>query len=244
MQFDITGFLIFLAFILPGFVAQKTRDSIAPRTLKPLSSVAEVGDFVLAGVWVHAFLIVSLRVFFVVFATQYFETFINTFKYSAVPNFCWSYRVFVFNYFIASLGVGYCLGFLQGWSILKQPIRNSWILRKLLHRLSVSGLLAEQPVWYFVFRQNNLAAIFLEVEMKGDKGFYTGSLTSYGILDDSMKSKDFYLEKVHFKQDRGAKYVALKCDGLLLNFEDVVSIQVKRIEPNQAESTSVAQRVE
>jgi hypothetical protein len=51
MQFDITGFAIFLAFILPGFVAQKSRDSIVPRSLKPLSPVSEVGEFVLAGVW-------------------------------------------------------------------------------------------------------------------------------------------------------------------------------------------------
>jgi len=52
---------------------------------------------------------------------------------------------------------------------------------------------------------------------------------SYGILDDSVKSKDFYLEKVHFKQNRADQYVALNCDGLLLNFEDVVSVQVKKI---------------
>jgi len=235
MQFDITGFLIFLAFILPGFVAQKSRDSIAPRTLRPLSPIAEVGEFVLAGVWVHALLIVSVRLFFVVFGKSYFAIFTNVFKYSAFPNFLWSYRVLAFDYFIISLVVGYGLGFFQGWLILKQPIR-SWALskslpNKVLDALGVPGFLAEQPVWYFVFKQrSNLTTIFLEVEMKDNKGFYTGNLASYGILDDSVKSKDFYLEKVYFRQDRSAQYVALKCEGLLLNFEDVVSIQVVRIE--------------
>jgi hypothetical protein len=243
MQFDITGFLIFLAFILPGLVAQKSRDSVAPRTLKPLSPVAEVGEFVLAGVWVHALLIVSLRLFFVVFAKSYFEIFASTFRYSTFPNFLWNYRVFAFNYFVASLGLGYCLGFFYGWLIIKQPIR-SWALSKslpaqLFNKLGVPGFLAEQPVWYFVFKQtSSLTAIFLEVEMKDSKGFYTGNLASYGILDDSIKSKDFYLEKVSFRQERSAQYVALKCNGLLLNFEDVMSIQVIRVEPD-AESLKI-----
>src|SRR6266849_6007452 len=64
MQFDVTGFLIFLAFILPGFVAQKARFSLAPRSLKPLSPVGEVGEFVLASVWVHSLLAVAIRMYF------------------------------------------------------------------------------------------------------------------------------------------------------------------------------------
>ena len=66
--------------------------------------------------------------------------------------------------------------------------------------------------------------------MKDQCGFYTGQLISYGILDDSVKSKDFYLEKVHFKQNLADGYTPVGCDGLLLNFEDVTSIQVTRVE--------------
>ncbi len=75
--------------------------------------------------------------------------------------------------------------------------------------------------------------MFLEVEMKNNAGFYTGELKSYGILDDSEKSKDFYLESVHFKQNRSDSYISLKCDGILLNFEDVASILVVRSDANQ-----------
>ena len=71
------------------------------------------------------------------------------------------------------------------------------------------------------------------MEMKDGAGFYTGQLKSYGILDDSEKSKDFYLVRVHFKQDRSSSYTPLKCDGLLLNFEDVVSIQVARFDTDE-----------
>ena len=74
MQFDLTGFLIFLGFILPGFVAQKARDSITPRPLKPQSLVADVGEFVLAGVWVHVLLLIAIRVFFFVFCEAALRT--------------------------------------------------------------------------------------------------------------------------------------------------------------------------
>jgi hypothetical protein len=235
MQFDITGFLIFLAFILPGFVAQKSRDSIVPRYLKSLSPVAEVGEFVLAGVWVHALLILGICLVLSLFAKDYFAVLTSHFKYEAFQNFLWSHRIVAVVYFISSLGVGYWVGFVQGWFILQQPVRN-WALSKslptnILTKLGVPAFLEEQPVWYFALKQtSNLKAIFVEAEMKNGAGFYTGQLLSYGILDDSVKSKDFYLIQVHFKQDRSGQYAPLKCDGILLNFEDVASVQIKRIE--------------
>jgi uncharacterized protein DUF6338 len=238
MQFDVTGFLIFLGFILPGFLAQRARYSLAPRSLKPLSPVAEVGEFVLAGVWVHAFLLIVVRLYFYFFEKPYFAILLNTFYYSAPSRFLWSYRGFVFGYLVASLALGYCFGFVHGWSIIRQPIR-SWIVRgqlpsRLLTKLGISGFLQEDPVWYFVLKQNSpLTMVFLEIEMKNGAGIYTGRLRSYGILDDSVKSKDFYLEDVYFKQGRSDRFSALNCDGLLVNFEDVASIQVRKGEPEE-----------
>jgi len=198
MQFDITGFVIFLAFILPGFVAQKSRESLVPRGLKPLSAVSEAGEFVLAGVWVHVILSIAVRLLFFVFAKQYFQLLANNFLYDPLPQFLWHYRILAFNYFVSSLLLGYCVGFVQGVLILRQPIRR-WVVSKsftsgVLRKLGVTGFLEEQPIWYFVLKQTSgLQAIFLEVEMKNSSGFYTGQLISYGILDDSVKSKDFYL---------------------------------------------------
>lgn len=235
MQFDITGFAIFLAFILPGVVAQKSRESIVPRSLKPLSPVSEVGEFVLAGVWVHVLLALGIRLFFFVFATDFFQQLTTNFEYETFTRFLWHYRTFVFGYFVCSLLFGQCFGLFQGVLILRQPIRK-WavsksIPTKILSKLGITGFLDEQPVWYFVFKQTRgLKAIFVEVQMKDQCGFYTGQLISYGILDDSVKSKDFYLEKVHFKQNLADEYTPLRCDGVLLNFEDVASIQVTRVE--------------
>jgi len=190
---------------------------------------------VLAGVWVHVFLFGAFRVWFWLFDRPYFEAVINTLFFGSIPNFLRTYRVLVFTYLVASLVVGYCFGFIHGWSILRQPIR-SWIVRQtslswLLQALRIPGFLQEDPVWYFVLKQQSAnTMVFVEVEMKGS-GFYTGRLRSYGILDDSVKSKDFYLEDVYYKENRSASFSPVECDGLLLNFEDVASVQVRKGEP-------------
>jgi hypothetical protein len=239
MQFDLTGLLIFLALILPGFVAQKAQYSVVPRSLKPLSSVGEIGEFILTGVWIHLFLLVGVRFVFWIFAEGYFAILENTFYYSTPRSFLWGHRVFVLAYFVLSLAAGYGFGFVQGVFVLKQPIR-SWLVRRpfpkrMLLKLGVPGFLQDDPVWYFVLKQKSPETmVFLEVEMKNAAGIYAGTLKSYGILDDSVKSKDFYLEDVHFKENRAGAFVRLDCDGVLVNFEDAVTIQVVKVEPEEA----------
>src|SRR5580692_2101111 len=202
MQFDITGFLIFLAFVLPGFVAQKTRYSVVPRPLKPLPPVGEVGELVLTGVWVHVLLLSGILLYFLFFQGTYFAILSNTFYYGAFSSFLWSYRSLIFAYFVCSLVTGYCFGFIQGLLIIRQPIRNWVVGRRLpvrvLRRFGLTGFLQEEPVWYFALKQRTPETmVFLEIEMKNDVGTYTGKLKSYGILDDSVKSKDLYIEDVY-----------------------------------------------
>jgi len=237
MQFDLTGFLIFIAFILPGFVAQKARDSITPRTLKPQSVVSEVGEFVLAGILSHISLIIVIRAYFVFFQSAFFaqaESILHSNGWSA---FLASHRPLLLGYFILSLLTGYIVGGVQGCLILRQPVRN-WVLSKpmlsrWLQKLGISGFLREQPVWYFVFQQRVPDThVFLEVEMKDSAGFYTGELTSYGLVDDSEENKDFYITGASFKPDRDAAYKQLSCDGLLLNFKNVASLQVVKTPPD------------
>lgn len=239
MQFDVTGLLIFLAFILPGFVAQKAQYSVIPRSLKPLSSIGEVGEFVLTGVWIHLLLVIVLRAYFWIFAERYFAVLENTFYYGTHAGFLWGHRLLILTYFISSLVVGYVIGFAQGIFVLKQPIRN-WLVRnrfskRILLRLGVPGFLQDDPVWYFVLKQRSPdTMVFLEVEMKDDAGLYAGTLRSYGILDDSVKSKDFYLEDVYFKESRSGIFVKLECDGMLLNFEDALTVRVVKVEARDA----------
>jgi Family of unknown function (DUF6338) len=234
MQFDLNGFLIFLGFILPGFVAQRARVSLAPKPLKPVSAVAEVGEFVLAGVLAHVTLLIAFRIFLGIFAGSYYLNVISSLQYGSRPNFVWNHSKLMSTYFLLSLVAGYAVGLIQGWQILQHPTRG-WVSSHLggfLQKVGITGFLQEEPVWYFVFKQASLTeTVFLEVEMKNGAGFYTGKLRSYGILDDCEKSKDFYIEEAHYKSSRSANYSALNCDGLLLNFEDVISIQIRKVEP-------------
>jgi len=231
MQFDVFSFAIFLAFFLPGLLAQKARDSIAPRSLKPHSAIMDAGEFVLAGVVVHAFLIIAIYVFSLFFARGYFAVMKSTLRCGHFYSLFWGSPRFVCAYFVVSLGVGYFVGGVQGWLILRQPVRN-WVLSnatlsRLMLKLKVFGFLQEQPVWYFVFQQKEpRTQVFVEVEMSNNGGFYTGELQSYGIVDDSEENKDFYIVDVHYKAARPDDYVRLSCEGVLLNAKNVASLQV------------------
>jgi hypothetical protein len=64
--------------------------------------------------------------------------------------------------------------------------------------------------------------------MKAGVGYYTGEMQSFGVLDDSEKSKDFYLINCYFKESKQDEYAKLDVDGVLLNFGDVDSIEVMK----------------
>jgi hypothetical protein len=239
MQFDLVSFLIFVAFILPGVVAQTARDSLTPRSLKSRSLAVEIGELIIAGLWVHVLLLGTFRLVLEIIAPQYLHGLLNNLRYSSMENFLWNHSTAVGSYFLGSLALGYIIGAFQGWLIYTQPFRK-WLTRPggrmaaVLEKLGIPGFLQEQPVWYFAFRQKTTSTqVFVEVEMKDGAGFYTGELITYAILDDSVRSKDFCLVNVNFKPDRTAEYSPLKCDALLLNFEDVRTLQLVKIDPEQ-----------
>jgi hypothetical protein len=63
MTFDVTGLLIFLLAIVPGFVAQQSRYSIIPRSLQEKSLVEETGDYVLNSVFIHLIVLSCFRIY-------------------------------------------------------------------------------------------------------------------------------------------------------------------------------------
>ena len=62
MTFDVTGLLIFLLAIVPGFLAQQARTLLIPRSLRIQSVLEETGNYVLNSILVHLFLLASFRV--------------------------------------------------------------------------------------------------------------------------------------------------------------------------------------
>jgi len=61
MTFDVTGLLIFLLAIVPGFLAQQARSYLVPRSLRTKSVLEETGNYVLNSILVHLLLFGSFR---------------------------------------------------------------------------------------------------------------------------------------------------------------------------------------
>ena len=231
MTFDITGLLIFLLAVLPGFVAQQSRYSIAPRSLRAKSALEETGEYVLDSAIVHGSLVLLFTLFLGVLSPETMAGFNRAMEANQAFTWAWEHRFLLLVYFVASIGVGFVLGLLRGVLALNQPIRNlllswSWF-QWFLSKVGIQSFLQEEPVWYGVLRQSSAGeSVFLQVKMKNSAGFYSGELKTYGILDDSERDKDFYLVNAYFRPTPDAQYVALQSDGVLLNFGDVESIEV------------------
>ena len=242
MTFDITGLLLFLLAIVPGFVAQEAKYSLTPRSLKPKSVLEETGNYVLNSIFIHLTVLAAFFAALYCFQPALLLTTKQTWGQGEVSAWTREHWLLALFYFISSLAWGFLFGLLRGVFALRQPVRNkllnfSWFNR-ILNQLGIYSFLEEEPVWYGVFRQDGPGeAIFVQVTMKGNGGFYAGQLERYGILDDSAKDKDFYLVKVSYRATGANKFQKLDAEGILLNFGDVEAIEVMRqgrLSSNQA----------
>jgi Family of unknown function (DUF6338) len=229
MTFDITGLLIFLLAIVPGFIAQQTRSRLVPRSLRTQSVLEETGNYVFNSIVVHLILFASFRVALAVFRSVTPVSLGAAIAQKQLPAWAWQHRYLIAVYYIASLLFGCVLGVLRG--VAERDTRiGSWLadnrfLRPLLLRLGVRAFLEEAPVWYEALREKTRdERTFVEVRMKQNGGFYTGELKSYGIVPDSEPNKDFLLVNAAYKKQESDTYVSLAADGVLLNFADAESI--------------------
>lgn len=231
MTFDVTGLLIFLLAIVPGFVAQQSRYSIIPRSLQEKSLVEETGDYVLNSVFIHLIVLSCFRIYLLLSDPATLATGSLAVEQRKLLEWFWQHHYLVFIYYLASLAVGFFLGLFRGVLSRSQPFRN-WIagfkpFRWLLTKAGIIGFLQDEPVWYGVLRQRTKDEItFVEIRMKDDRGFYAGELKSYGILRDSERNKDFYITNAYHKKSSTEEFTRLNADGVLLNFGDVESMQV------------------
>lgn len=235
MTFDATGLLIFLLAIVPGFLAEQSRHSIVPRSLQHKSPLEQTGEYVVNSVFIHLFFLTAFRVFLSWLNSSALTTFGQAAAQKKLTEWGWEHRYLVLSYFVASLIGGFFFGLLRGVLALNQPIRKGLASRRwfalLLEKLGIHSFLQEEPVWYGVLRQASKGELtFVQIRMKGNGGYYTGELRSYGILEDSKRDKDFYLVNVYFRKPDEGAYTKLHVDGVLLNFADVESMEViKRV---------------
>jgi Family of unknown function (DUF6338) len=237
MTFDVTGLLIFLLAIVPGFIAQQARSRLVPRSLRAKSVLEETGNYVFNSVVVHLILLVSFKVTLTVVHSGTPASLSAAIVQKQLPDWAWQHRYLVVFYYVVSLMLGCILGVVRGVAERDRQI-GAWLadnrfLRPLLLRLGVRAFLEEAPVWYEALREKTRdERTFVEVKMKQDGGFYTGELKSYGIVSDSEPNKDFLLVNVAFKKQANDTYVTLDADGVLLNFADAESLSfIKQTPP-------------
>jgi hypothetical protein len=233
MTFDVTGLLIFLLAIVPGFLAEQARHSIIPRSLQNKSTIEETGEYVIDSLFIHFFFLTAFRVLLSWVNPSTLDAFGQAATQKKLPGWAWEHRYLVLSYFVLSLIGGFFFGLLRGVLALNQPVRRKlggfgWFSR-LLENLGLYSFLQTDPVWYGVLRQASKDELtFVQVRMKGSGGSYSGELKSYGILEDSKREKDFYLVNVYFTKRDEDPYKRLDSDGVLLNFADVDSIEVTK----------------
>jgi hypothetical protein len=235
MTFDVTGLLIFLLAIVPGFLAQQSRHSIVPRSLKAKSAIEETGEYVINSLIVHLVLLVAFRIALAWRNPQILATLVQSIADKTLGEWLLGNRYLVFAYFVVSLAGGFILGFVRAVLALNQYMRN-WLTRTtwfsaILRMFNIHSFLLEDPVWYGVFRQRVVGEFtFVQVKLKGG-GYYAGELHSYGIVDDSEREKDFYLINTFFRNagESPNAYRKIDADGVLLNFSDVDAIEVTKV---------------
>jgi hypothetical protein len=233
MTFNFTGLLIFLLAIIPGFLAQQSRHSIVPRSIKAKTSLEETGEYVINSLIVHLFFLAGFRFYLSRHNPRVLAALVQALSQNQIGVWLLDNRYLVLVYLIGTLVGGLVLGFIRAVLTLNQPIRE-WLagtqwFSAVLSKLNVHSFLLEDPVWYGVFHQRAKGEVtFVKVKLKGDNGRFAGELHSYGIVDDSDREKDFYLIKAWFqKGDEG--YRKLATDGVMLNFSDVDWIEVKKV---------------
>ncbi len=231
MTFDVTGLLIFLLAIVPGFLAQQARSLLVPRSLRTKSVLEETGNYALNSILVHLILLGSFRLVLGILRSAAPAALDVAMAQKQLPGWAWEHRYLIVFYYVASLLLGSILGAFRG--ILERDRRiGTWLadsrwLSPLLVRLGVLAFLEEAPVWYEALRQKSRnERTFVEVKMKQGGGFYTGGLKSYGIVSDSERNKDFLLVNVAYKKTEENTYTPMEADGVLLNFADAESVAV------------------
>jgi hypothetical protein len=71
--------------------------------------------------------------------------------------------------------------------------------------------------------------VFAELVLKEGKGYITGRVTSFSIANDEESHKLVYLEEVYRKSVDSAQYEKLDADGMLVDFADAITVQIKQI---------------
>ena len=232
MTFDITGLILFLVAVMPGFVAQQSRHTLVPRPLESKTALEETGEYVLNSLLVHLFSLICFREVLIVLDPRLLFTLGQAISGQSVRVWGYEHRYLAIIYLCTTLAAGFLLGLLRGYVALTQPVRSGlshykWS-QKILKSLHIPSFIQDGPVWHDVLRDRGVETLtVVQIRMKSGC-FYTGALERYSILKDSEKNKDFYLVNAHFRPTCSEPYQEMRCRGVLLNFSDVEAIEISK----------------
>ncbi len=139
------------------------------------------------------------------------------------------------SYVVLTFIVGYLFGLLCGVWRLNHPV-TSFLLKNAnwLQRLGVTRSLGERPIIYQVLSpeispEGVPSIVFVEVEMKGNLGFYSGQVRQYAVVKDGEPHKLIYIVEVWFKLARADEYVAVEAEGIMIDLADVATMKVDQV---------------
>ena len=241
MKIDFSSILLLLLCVIPGLFAQRSRDLVCPRSFASQGATAEAGELVALGVSTHGVLICLVAFGLALLGlllnphevSHYFSSLDRLSLETWASNHRSEALVIATLYVFASFGVSHWLGIAYGIWRFKSPVTDAALRRTVfLKRLGIQGLQGERPLVYEAFKPDvrqkdgvtNL--VFLEVEMKGGGGFYSGQLSKFSLVKDEEPHKFIHLIAPIFKATREVQYSEIKCDGVLLDLAEAISVRV------------------
>lgn len=243
MKFDFSTILLVIVAVIPGLFAQRTRNQIVPRSFAPQGASAELAELVAMGVATHATLACLAAILLVILGWVrnadpdfFFSKLDSLIAGQWISQHPVESSLIAFSYVIFSFVVSHWLGFINGLLRLKSPVTtnlfdNATWLQKWF---GVAALLGERPIIYDVLspaiNHGTPKSVFVEVEMKGGLGFYSGQLDQFAIVRDEDPHKPIFLIDVWFKKERSEEYESLDTDGIMIDLADTATLQVKQVD--------------
>lgn len=245
MKFDFSTIFLIIVAVIPGIFAQRARNQLIPRSFAPQGPSAELAELVAFGVATHgviAFLGASILLFFGGLVRHDPGSFFSELNHFLLGQWCSTHIVetalISFGYIFFSFFVSHCLGFIVGLLRLKSPITAALLAKATWLRkwFGVEGLLGERPIIYEVLNSGmgheTAQSVFVEIEMKDSRGFYSGQVSQFAIIRDEEPHKPIFLIDVWFKKERSDDYEQVKTDGLMLDLSETATLQVSRVYPS------------
>lgn len=254
MKIDLSAVAIVLLFVAPGYLAYWTRNHFAPRSLAPKGPAEEFAGFVVVSACTHGLLGIVAIAFA---ALGGLELDLHPFgvHFDLFRVFAWADQfdlqgwlalhkgtalAILVIYFGLSCALGYLLGLplalldlnwhdsLWGW--VRSGKLGNW-----MNRQGIRGTIGEQPAIYTALKPeldeyDRQKYVFVEAELRGSKGFYTGQVSDYSLSKDEDPHKLVLLRNTRYRSDDSTDYGPVTPgETVLIDLADVLILRIQQV---------------